>query len=44
MAIREEKEIEGIQWIREVKLSLSADDTIHRKSKKCHQKNIGAHQ
>ena len=30
-AIREEKEIKGIQIRKEVKLSLFADDTVHRK-------------
>ena len=30
-AIREEKEIKGIQIGKEVKLSLFADDTVHRK-------------
>ena len=44
-AIREEKEIKGIQIGKEeVKLPLFADDTIHRKSQRCHQKTIRTHQ
>ena len=44
MAIREEKEIKGNQIGKEVKLSLFADDTIHRKSLRCYQKTNTAHQ
>ena len=45
-AIREEKEIKGIQIGKEVKLSLFADenDTIHKESERCYQKTTRANQ
>ena len=47
MAIREEKEIKGIQIRKEeIKLSLfnRLHDTIHRRSQRCYQKTSRAHQ
>ena len=39
-ATGQEKEVKGIQIRKEVKLSLLADDMIHRKPQRLHQKSV----